>query len=336
MKRSITRTSLALTTSLLSTLPAYAEFENKPFSAFGAFGLEYVNYSEHLSNFGGQEVDSSFDAINLVQRSGGYTAATDKLGFFINSASTLIANEANEEWEASGIQGYIQEDTAAMNFQTLDIMLAFHMQTGTYITAGMHYQKISFSRFDWRTASGTEAFADSIDTYIRETPSVLNPIIDKINNNGFVDGAGNPITTLDQYLEATRFEPEETQEVVFEDAVSFGFMMGVGYDSYFIRPGRGFRFMGEAALGTQLYENVLNSTEARSLTRSFGGGIDAMAKLGAGYQFSRRLGLMLGLDAHYSYRNEIREQVSSTKLVTLPENTFYSLASYVSVTWNFK
>lgn len=337
MELPITRTSLAvLATSLCSSFPAYAEFENRPFSVFGAFGLEYVSYSEHLKNFGGREVDSNFSSTNLVQRSGGYTAATDKLGFFINTGSTLIASEADEDWEAEGIHGNVQEDVAAMNYQTLDVMLAYHLQTGMYLLGGVHYQKIAFSRFDWRSAAGTTDFADSIEDYISTTPELYDPIVQGINDRRFTDQAGNVITTIDEYFAATRFEPEETQDVVFEDAVSFGAMMGVGYDSYFLRPHRGMRYHWELGLGTQVYENVLNSSEARSLTRTFGGGIDAMGKLGIGYQFSHSVGAMLGMDARYSFRKEIREKVNSTKTVILPENEFYSLASYASVTWNFK
>ena len=338
MDLSASRLSLVAAAAALSTvsLPSYAEFQNRPFSVFGAFGLEHVSYSEHLKNFGGKEVDSTFTSTNLVQRSGGYTAATDNLGFFINTGSTLISNEADEEWEAEGIRGNVQEDVAAMNFQTLDVMLAYHLKTGTYLLGGMHYQKIAFSRFDWRSAAGTEAFADSLEDYILATPELIDPILDGVNNQRFKDQAGNIITTLEEYFAATRFEPEETQDVVFEDAVSFGLMAGVGFDSYFVRPMRGIRFMWELGLGTQVYENVLNSSEARALTRTFGGGIDAMGKAGVGYQFSHQLGLMLGVDAHYSFRKEIREKVSSIKTVILPENEFYSVASFASVTWNFK
>lgn len=331
------RLSLVAATVLSAVSPlSHAEFKNRPFSVFGAFGLEYVSYSEHLKNFAGHKVDSEFTSTNLVQRSGGYTAATDDLGFFINTGSTLISNEADEEWEAQGIQGNIQEDIAAMNYQTLDVMLAYHLKTGTYLLGGMHYQKISFSRFDWRSAEGTEQFADSIEDYVRNTPSEFDPIVQAINNRELADQAGNVITSVEEYFAATRFIPEETQDVVFEDAVSFGLMAGVGYDSYFVRPAKGMRFMWELGLGTQVYENVLNSGEARALTRTFGGGIDAMGKAAMGYQFSHQLGLMVGVDAHYSFRKEIREKVSSTKTVILPENEFYSFASYASVTWNFK
>ena len=339
MGLSLSRLSLVVTSATtlsVTASPAYAEFKNRPFSVFGAFGLEYVSYQEHLDNFGGREVNSDFSSVNLVQRSGGYTAATENLGFFINTGSTLISNEADEEWEAKNIQGNAQEDVATMNYQTLDIMLAYHLRTGTYLLGGMHYQKIAFSRFDWRSASGTEAFADSIEDHIRSTPELFDPIFFGVNERRFKDRAGNVITTVEEYFEATRFKPEETQDVVFEDAVSFGVMFGVGFDSYFIRPARGMRYLWEFGLGSQLYENVLNSSESRALTRTFGGGIDATGKAAVGYQFSHQLGIMLGLDAHYSFRKDIRDKVNATKTVILPENEFYSVASYASISWNFR
>jgi len=329
----LSRLSLIAATLATISLPSHAEeFQNRPFSVFGAFGLEYVSYSEHLKDFAGQEVDSTFTSTNLVQRSGGYTAATDTLGFFINTGSTLISNEADETWEAEGISGNIQEDVAAMNYQTLDVMLAYHLQNGFYLLGGVHYQKIAFSRFGWRSAAGTDEFADAVESYTLNNQELLDAMDAIIQKGEKKDKDGNIITTREQYLAENRFDPEETLDVVFEDAVSFGLMTGIGYDSYFVRPTKGIRYMWEVGLGTQVYENILNSNGGRSLTRTFGGGIDIAGKAGIGYHFSHRLGLMLGMDAHYSLRKELQE--SST--VSLPENEFYSLASYASVTWNFK
>jgi len=52
----LSRLPLAL---ILASPLAQAEFSNTSYSFFSA-GVESVNYSEHLSNYGGSKVDSDF------------------------------------------------------------------------------------------------------------------------------------------------------------------------------------------------------------------------------------------------------------------------------------
>ncbi|WP_430461940.1 hypothetical protein ACQUQU_03875 [Thalassolituus sp. LLYu03] len=325
------RIALAL---LMATPLAQAEFSNTSYSFFSA-GVESVSYGEHLDNFGGNKVDSEFTALNFVQRSGGYTAIDDRFGFFIKTASTLIANEETEEWKAKGFSGPVQEDVAAMNFQMLDLNMAYHMGNGGYWLAGIHYQKIAFSRFGWASTSQTDAFADSIEEYIKATPSLYSQIQTGITNGSFVDSAGNTITTEEEYFAATRYDPEDTLDVVFEDASSFSLTGGFEYDSYFVNQTLGLRYMGGATVGLNLYENVLNSSSERSLTRSFGGGVDLHLVGGIGYQFRPEVGALLMLEANGSWRDGIKEKLSSTQTVELPDNTFYAYALTGSVFWNF-
>lgn len=322
---------------LLSSIqPANAEYENRSFRVFGAAGLQYVNYSEKLDNFAGMEVESRYDAVNFVQKAGGYNAISGEYGFYIRTASTLISDEQEEEWHSDQHAGPIQTDTAAMNFSTIDIVGVKHLRTGVYLTSGLHYQKIAFSRFDWHSTAHTAAFADDIEEFIRNDPAQISDIQNQIDNGNLVDSAGDPITTLDEYFEATRFIPEETQDVVFEDASSFSALVGVGYDSYFMDRTEGIRFIGSIALGTQVYEHVLNSSNRASIDRWFGGGMDVQAEAGLGYQFSPKLGLMILVSGNYSYRPELSEKLNSTQTLSVPENRFYAVANYLSFSWNFR
>jgi len=324
-----------LTLALCLAAPlAQAEFSNTSYSFFAA-GFENVNYSEHLDNFGGSKVDSSFSATNFVQRSGGYTAIDEHFGFFIKTASTLIAQEETEKWDASGFSGPVQEDVAAMNYQALDTTMAYHMGNGGYWLLGIHYQKISFSRFGWESTDQTESFADSIEDYIRNTPALFNPIQTGISNGSFKDSAGNIITTEAEYFAATRYKPEDTLEVVFEDASSFSLTGGYEYDSYFMNQSLGLRYIAGAQLGLNLYENVLNSGNNKALTRNFGGGVDLRLTAGIGYQFRPEVGAMVMLDANGSWRDGIKEKLNYAQPVELPDNTFYAYALTGSVFWNF-
>ncbi len=318
----------------LASLTSQAEFANTSYSYFGA-GAEVVNYQETIDDYAGMKVKSNFSATNISQRSGGYTAIDDKFGFFIRTASTLIAEEDTEDWKASGFDGHIQNDTAAMNFQMLDISGAYHLGNGGYWLLGLHYQKVSFSRFDWRSTDQTEAFADSIEDYIRNTPELYDPIVQGINNGTFTDAAGNVITTEDEYFAATRFDPEDTMDVVFEDASSFSLTAGFEYDSYFKDQSVGLRYLLGGHVGINLYENVLNSGNNRALTRNFGGGVDVRLTAGVGYQFRPEVGAMLVVETNASWRDGIRERLGSSQTIELPDNEFYSMAMNATVYWNF-
>lgn len=323
---------------LAATLPlaANAAYQNKSFSVYGAAGVQYVNYSEHLKDYAGMEVDSNFDSVNLVQRSGGYNAVGENLGFYIRTASTLISNEDEETWDTNSFAQPVQVDTAAMNFNAIDITVVRHFRNGLYAGGGMHYQKVAFSRFNWRSAGSTEQFADAIEDYILADPALAADIQSNINAGKYTDNTGDPITTMEEYLAATRFYPEESVDVVFEDASSFSGMIGGGYDSYFIDKQEGLRLAASLYVGTQFYEHVLNSSNTVSINRTFGGGYDIQGELGVGYQFNRKIGLMLMVSGNYSYRPEIQQTLNSSQTVSLPENTFYAYATYLSASWNFK
>lgn len=319
---------------LINTPLAQAEFSNTSYSFF-ALGSERVNYSEHLNNFGGSKVDSSFSATNIVQRSGGYTAIDDTFGFFIKTASTLITEETTEDWDAKGFSGPIQQDTAAMNFQMLDINLAYHLGNGGYLLGGVHYQKISFSRFGWKNTNQTNAFANSVEDYIRNTPALYDPIVQGITDGLFTDANGNPITTENEYFAATRFSPEDTEDVVFEDSTSASITAGFEFDSYFINQNLGLRYMAGAQAGYNIYEYVLNSSQNRSLSRNFGGGIDLHVSAGFGYQFKPEIGAMLILETNATWRDGIKDTLPSGQSIQLPDNTFYAYALTSAFFWNF-
>ncbi|MDP2547492.1 hypothetical protein [Oceanobacter sp. 4_MG-2023] len=322
------RTLILAAITAVST-PAIAEYENRSFSVFGAAGMQYINYSEELNDYYGVDMKSSFEAVNFVQRSGGYTAVNEKLGFSIISASTLLSFENDEDWEMQGQNGYVQHNTTSLSFQTLDMMMSYHFQNGWYTSAGMHYQKTAFSRFDWSTGSANDAYNSTIENSIRDNPAMMEVVQQYIDQ---VDS----ISSEDEYFAAIKNEPEANQTVVFEDASNFGVMVGIAYDSYFMNQSSGMRYQFSLEVGTPVYEKILNSSHSGSLDRTFGGGLDVTGKLGIGYQFSRKLSTMLLFTGLYSHRDKLQEWSNALDSVTLPENTLYAAASYLSLGWNFK
>ncbi|WP_221796949.1 hypothetical protein [Oceanobacter mangrovi] len=323
--------SSGLTVSALSALamPCWAEFENRSFSVFGAAGMQYVNYSEELKDWYGVDMKSKFETTNFVQRSGGYTAVNDTLGFSIISTSTLLSFEDNENWKLAGSDGYVQENTTSLDFQTLDVMMSYHFHNGWYTTAGMHYQKTAFSRFDWKVGSANDTYNQTIENYIRNNADMMNVV------QQYIDAPGNSINSADDYFAEIANDPEANQTVVFEDASSFGVMVGIAYDSYFMKQSEGMRYQFSLDVGTPMYEKVINSSVEGSLDRGFGGGLDVTGKLGIGYQFNHQFSTMLLVTGFYSHRDKIQEWYDDLNSVTLPENVIYGGAAYLSLGWNF-
>jgi hypothetical protein len=326
--KSLSQTLMAVAVATAS-MSALAEYENRSFSVFGAAGMQYINYSEKLNNYYGVNMKSTFETVNFVQRSGGYTAVNDTLGFSIISSSTLLSFEDREDWELKGEDGYVQQNTTSLSFQTLDMMMSYHLQNGWYASAGMHYQKTAFSRFDWTTGNANDAYNATIKDYITNNPAMMDVVQQYIDQ--FDD-----ISNEADYFDLIRNDPETNQTVVFEDASNFGAMIGIAYDSYFMKQSSGMRYQFSLEVGTPIYEKILNSSHNGSLERTFGGGLDVTGKLGVGYQFSQQLSTMLLITGLYSHRDKIQEWSNALDSVTLPENTLYAAAAYISVGWNFE
>ena len=145
----------------------------------------------------------------------------------------------------------------------------------------------------------------------------------------------NLINTI-LFDQLTRYNPEDTLDVVFEDSSSFSLTGGYEFDSYFINQSLGLRYLYGATVGLNMYENVLNSGHDESLSRSFGGGVDLHLTAGIGYQFRPEIGALVVLDANGSWRDGIKKKLNSAnQTIELPDNTFYAYALTGTVFWTF-
>ncbi len=129
-------------------------------SAYFGIGFETITYSETLKLLGNKlTTDSSLT--NLVQRSGSYIATGDKSGFYINTSTSLLAQNTGEEWNYSGY-GTIQQNEITSERQTLDLLATYRFQPHHGLLAGLRYQKLSFNRYDFSASSGTTAFEANV------------------------------------------------------------------------------------------------------------------------------------------------------------------------------
>ena len=340
--------------SALLTLPSLsqAEFANNSYSYLG-MGSETLTYSETTNNFGGQKFESEFKGSNIVQKSGGYTAVGDKYGFFISTSSTLLANEAKEEWDFQGI-GVVQEDQMALKRTAIDLLGAFHFQNGHFLNAGLHYNSVSFSRYDFEGTDYVEELNDALFANPDVRASIqaeLDARLEAVNaaratgDHGCIHGSddgcigsfdndNNQVVTLEEFWELKQYRPSDTQGVVFEDMTSWSLLAGWGYDSFFVDQSLGMRYSLAARVGTAIYESVLNTNNDRSLTRSFGGDWDVHLLAGIGYQFRKEIGVVATLELNGIFREEIRENQNGVTVI-LPENSLWALSPQITASWAF-
>ena len=331
-----------------------ADFQNNSYSYLG-LGTETLTYSETDDNFGGQTFKSKFAGTNLVQKSGGYTAIGEKYGFLISTSSTLLTNEAKEQWDFEGI-GTVQEDNMTLKRTGIDLLGAYHFQNGHFLNVGLHYSSVSFSRFEFSETAQTEDLNDALFanqgvqnqlqsdldnrlTEINNLRASTNPtacIRDSSKENsciGSIDPNSNQqVVSLQEYWELRKFKPEETQGVVFEDMTSWSALIGWGYDSYFVDQSLGMRYKLAARVGSAVYENVLNTENNKSLTRTFGGDWDAHFLAGIGYQFQKEIGIVFTLELNGAHRSKLQVNNEDT---FLPNNTLWALSPQLAGFWSF-
>lgn len=344
---------IMLSSLLLSSLSS-AEFTNHSYSYLG-LGSETLEYSETSHNFGGQTFKSSFSSTNLVQKSGGYTGIGERYGFFISTSSTLLAEEAEETWDFKGI-GDVQKNQMSLKRTAIDLLGAFHFKNGHYLTVGTRYHNSTYSRYNFESSEFTGDLNDALIANPNVLANEQASLDTKLSEVNTLRGAGNlkacihgsaadaecigkvdPATnlyavTLEQYWEIRKFRPEEAQDVVFEDMTSWSGVFGWGYDTFFIDHSLGVRYQLAARAGTALYENVLNTQNNKSLTRTFGGDWDVHLLAGIGYQFQKEVGMMFTLELYGAYRSELTVNGEES---FLPENTLWAYSPQITGFWAF-
>lgn len=284
--------------TLLALSPALAQadehsgFANAPYGYFG-LGLDTLSYEEKLDNLLGVSVKTDFSVTVPLQRSGGYTSINDQWGFAITSLSTLFDKDENESWNASGY-GAIQRNQMALSRQETSIMGYYHWQNGYHLMGGVHYSNISFNRHHFVSAGGTDAFRNE-----RLGPGQV-------------------------------FEPEAIDGSVSEEIVTLYLRAGLGYDSYFMDPHEGLRFMYEASLGLPLYRRINNAYENAVITDFIGEGFNVNAAVGLGWQFSKHVSLLYRAEAMYTYLGDLKQG-----RVIMPEVTMFGIANSLTLYWNF-
>lgn len=344
MHRLITFTLL----SALVPLSSFAQEKDQPSLSYSFFGVgqENSSYSETLKNFGGQAFKSQFDTSGLMQTSGGFTQVNPEWGFEIITNSTLLPEESKETWDFTGF-GVVQTDNTTLSQNALTINgVYFPFQDGQKIQFGIRYQNIAFSRFNFKGTDQIDALNDALlanDSEYNRLLGIINGYVADVSNdpaNGIpdtgnanaliVDEDGRLITSAAELKAARGLDPETQQGVIFEDASSITFTAGYGYDSYFDSQEPGLRWRAGMQIGLPVYLSVLNTNNNITLTETLPSGFDASLYVGAGYQFSKEIGVIAMLDYVHAQRDKIQ-----AGNVYLPTNEFTSTNLTTQVYWAF-
>ncbi len=338
---------LAIGLLLFSSFMAFANEESEPKLSYSFFGIgqERPIYKESLNNFGGQKFESEFQSTGIMQTSGGYTQVTPQWGFEIITSSTLLAEETTEDWEFSSF-GVVQMDNTTLSQNALVINGVYlPFDDGQKIQFGIRYQKIAFSRFNFEGTDNVAALNDALLANDTEYDRLVVLITDFVSGGGdvslgipdptqsnkiLVDEDNKLITSLDELTAARAFDPETQQGVIFEDATSMSAMVGYGFDSYFESQDVGFRWRGGLQVGIPLYISVLNTKNNITLTETMPAGYDINVYIGAGYQFSKEIGLIAQYNLLVSQRDKIQDGD-----VSLPDNEYQSASVSADIYWAF-
>ncbi|WP_152609875.1 hypothetical protein [Geobacter sp. OR-1] len=312
---------LGITLMCFSTVTGYAEegkLNNKPFSYFGA-GNEFIEFEEHVS-VGGQNLKLEANFSNPVQRSGGYIPLFKEHGLYIVTSATLSSNSAGESWDYPGI-GTIQTDDSKISWNELNVAVARHLSPGHHLTFGFDYYTMRFTRFNFHSAPGTDAF---------------NTLIGQ--NNKDANGTPNPYTTYTNWVNSGKngadfpgLRPEANLSTVIEDFSCLTTMLGYRYDTFFSNPNTTWRFAGGVRVGLPLYYNIENSQLPNTeFTSYLDSGYDFGADGEVAWNFSKDFALVGRVDYNHKHRNQIR---SGNSLI--PENRVISIQSTLALNWAF-
>lgn len=291
------------------TAPAHADevIHNKPFSYFG-IGYEFINYRENIT-LSGQDLKMDVTFANPVQRSGAYIPFDQRYGVYLGSSATLRSSAAGETWNYPGV-GAIQADDTKFSWYELNITGAYNLAPAHQLTGGFDYYSLKFTRYNFRSASGTDAF----NTQVVQVPTYAD-----------WESQGNDPRTY------PGLRPENNMNTIVEDVTSLDIAVGYRYDSFFSSPEGPWRLMAGIRAGVPVYYNVENTQlPGTSFTGSVSKGYNIGADAGISWNFSKNFSLFGRVDYNLKHRDQIDKGSSS-----IPETRVMSTQTTLGLNWAF-
>jgi hypothetical protein len=282
------------------------ELINRPFAYFGA-GTEFIHFSENFT-LAGKKIKSGFGVFNPIQSSGGYVPVTSRTGLYLTGSKTLATIAGSESWAAEGI-GTIQQVATKISLIEVDAMGVYHLKPGHHLLGGVNYTSLTFNRFNFNPAAGTDAFNIALG---------FGTLSDWV-------AAGNDPSKF------PGLNPNPAQGTISEDINSLVAMVGYQYDTFFAIPDAPYRFYAGVKAGVPLLHMVENTSFPDvTLTSFMDAGYDLGANIGVGWNFSKTLSILGSVDWMYKHRFRITEG----NLIS-PENDLHSAQTTLRLNWAF-
>ena len=269
------------------------EFHNRAFS-YVEIGSETLTYGEQTS-VAGYPLDMSQSVTNVMQRSGGYTPISEDVGFYIETASTLNASPAREEWNI-GTFGVVQNNLRKVSWNQLDALLAWHIQeSGFHVLTGVGLTTLSFTRSDFIKDAGAPAFEAAI------APTVYTAFPGAIS----------------------------------EDSTHVSANIGIRYDSIFVGKDDDSRLQASFIFGVPVYYAVENSQFPGVRWVEYFKGYDVSADIGYAYRIYKDFMLSTHAEVLYKTRPETSPVAVVGGQGVVPKSTALNVRLSAGVSWSF-
>jgi hypothetical protein len=333
---------LPLTLTFLAATSQADEVNNRAYSFIG-FGFGELSYTEGGTLSSGVKFETNPKTTNLFNYSGGYTPINKRAGFYINTTTTLSSSTVDEYWNANGtvtngnltnsVNGPYQSNQTSSTHNELDILLGYLIAPGHQVLLGGSYVRTLMDRNTFSNGSALDDFNNAHLTPAVGNVDVLDVGAEDTNNNGTLE--------LDELKAYYGVSPQDSIVNFTETFTSVVAQVGYLYDSRFATRELGMRWLGGVTLGVPLYYDVVNTSNPTISFTDALNGYNLKAHFGAGWRFTRSVGVVAKVDYYLRERDETRvdrgfsEELQRSRSAIIPENEVQYYTFSATVFWNF-
>ncbi|AGH46923.1 hypothetical protein C427_4824 [Paraglaciecola psychrophila 170] len=288
-------------------------------------GVENISYAEKLSNVAGLgQLSQSIDVTNPTIRQISYSGINDSWGFYIETASSISTEIATEQWSMDTF-GEIQTNAFKIKANEISMKTAYNWNNALQFTWGAQIYTSSFTRSNFAFSQpGAQFFDDALIDLPREdgddVPRYLLP-----------SQSTNDAQTPQQALNS-RVMPVVS---VSEDQVGISMSVGARYDTINLSSIKKLSWYLDGEVILPAYTQVQNTQfETTTLSKSFNGwGVNA--ELGLRYHFTKTLAWVFAVDALYTSRDTITENLSNGRRLIVPKIEYSNISISSGLHWAY-
>ncbi|MFT6284951.1 MAG: hypothetical protein ACJAXM_001427 [Arenicella sp.] len=288
-------------------------------------GVENISYAEKLSNVAGLgQLSQSIDVTNPTIRQISYSGINDSWGFYIETASTISTDISTEKWSMDTFSE-IQTNAFKIKANEIAIKAAYNWNKVLQFTLGTQIYTSSFTRSNFAFSQpGAQMFDHALIDLPRvdgdDVPRFLLP-------SQTTHDAQTPQSSLNRSVVPV--------VSVSEDQVGISLSAGARYDSINLHSVENISWYLDGEIILPAYTQVQNTQfETTTLSKSFNGwGINA--ELGVRYHFTKTLAWVFAIDALYTSRDTITDNLSNGQRLRVPEIEYINISITSGLHWAY-